>query len=52
LATLEGKDALATEIRSTVNNVVSPPKKGKAGAKEVEAEGPVESVHFSSFIIQ
>jgi flagellar FliL protein len=52
LATLEGKDALATEIRSTVNNVVSPPKKGKAGGKEVEAEGPVESVHFSSFIIQ
>jgi flagellar FliL protein len=53
LLSLEGKDALATEIRSTVNTVVNPPqKKGKSAGKEVEPEGPVESVHFSSFIIQ
>jgi flagellar FliL protein len=53
LVSLEGKDALATEIRSTVNNVVNPPqKKGKSAGKEAEPEGPVESVHFSSFIIQ
>jgi flagellar FliL protein len=50
LVSLEGKDALATEIRSTVNAIVSGEKKSKASAKE--PEGPVESVHFSSFIIQ
>lgn len=51
LATLEGKDALALEIRSTTNRLVNPPPKSKSG-KEIEPEGPIESVHFSSFIIQ
>ncbi|CAB1370524.1 flagellar basal body-associated FliL family protein [Denitratisoma oestradiolicum] len=49
LASVEGKDALAAEIRSTVNGVVNPsPKKGAKGG----AQGPVSVVLFSSFIIQ
>jgi flagellar FliL protein len=51
LVSLEGKDALATEIRNTVNALVGPAKKSKTG-KDAEAEGQVESVHFTSFIIQ
>ncbi|QDX81351.1 hypothetical protein B9N43_08915 [Denitratisoma sp. DHT3] len=50
LASLEGKDALAEEIRTTVNGVIgsSAKKTGKGGA----AQGPVSAVLFSSFIIQ
>lgn len=50
LASLEGKDALAEEIRATVNGVIGPSakKSGKGGA----AQGPVSAVLFSSFIIQ
>lgn len=53
LTTTEGKDALAEEIRGTVNEIVnpSPKKKGKAPAA-APAEGPVTAVLFSSFIIQ
>lgn len=49
LASVEGKDTLAAEIRSTVNGVVNPsPKKGTKGG----SQGPVTVVLFSSFIIQ
>jgi flagellar FliL protein len=51
LVTLEGKDALATEIRGTANRLVNPPVKGKDG-KMTDPTEPVQSVHFSSFIIQ
>ena len=48
LAPTEGKDLLANEIRDSVNGVINPGEKkpGKA------AKGPVQSVLFSSFIIQ
>jgi flagellar FliL protein len=51
LTTLEGKDALSTEIRGTANRLVNPPKKGKDG-KLTDPDEPVQSVLFSSFIIQ
>ncbi len=51
LSTLEGKDALATEIRNTTNRIITPAKKLKDG-RVIEPEGPVESVAFTSFIIQ
>lgn len=46
LASIDGKDLLAGEIRDSVNSVVNGGKKGKG------AKGPVEAVLFSSFIIQ
>lgn len=46
LASVDGKDLLAGEIRDSVNSVVNGGKKGKG------AKGPVEAVLFSSFIIQ
>lgn len=51
LSTLEGKDALATEIRNTTNRIITPAKKMKDG-RVIEPEGPVEGVAFTSFIIQ
>lgn len=49
LASTEGKDALAIEIRNTVNGVVNPsPKRAPKGG----TQGPVTVVLFSSFIIQ
>lgn len=49
LASIDGKDTLAAEIRNTVNGVVSPaPKKVVKGGYP----GPVTAVLFSSFIIQ
>jgi flagellar FliL protein len=47
LASVDGKDLLAEEIRNSVNGVVNPGKKGGKASR-----GPVESVLFSSFIIQ
>jgi len=48
LASREGKEALAEEIRDTINGVIGePPAKGKKAA-----EGPVKEVLFTSFIIQ
>jgi flagellar FliL protein len=51
LVSLEGKDALAAEIRATANRLINPPAKGRDG-KMIEPTEPVQSVHFSSFIIQ
>ncbi|HEX5393369.1 MAG TPA: flagellar basal body-associated FliL family protein [Rhodocyclaceae bacterium] len=48
LTSVEGKDALAEEIRNSVNNIVNPPKRKNAQPPE----GPVTAVLFSSFIIQ
>lgn len=53
LSTTEGKDALAEELKDTLNLLLKPdqptPKKGK---KKKEIEGPVLSVLFTDFIIQ
>lgn len=48
LSSVEGKDALAEEIRNSVNLIVNPPKRKNAQPPE----GPVVAVLFSSFIIQ
>lgn len=48
LASTEGKDALANEIRGGVNGIVNPD--GNKDGKGIP--GPVGSVLFSSFIIQ
>lgn len=48
LASADGKDLLAGEIRNSVNGIVDPASK-KTGKTP---RGPVESVLFSSFIIQ
>ena len=48
LSATEGKDLLASEIRDNVNAVINPGEK-KPGKP---AKGPVQSVLFSSFIIQ
>lgn len=48
LASREGKEALAEEIRESINGVIGePPAKGKK-----EAAGPVKEVLFTAFIIQ
>lgn len=48
LASREGKEALAEEIRESINGVVGePPAKGKKAT-----EGPIKEVLFTSFIIQ
>lgn len=52
LTTTEGKDALAEEVKNTVNNIVNPPAKPAKGKAAEPAEGPVSAVLFSSFIIQ
>lgn len=49
LASVEGKDALAAEIRTTVNGVINPSSKKTAKGGR---QGPVTTVLFSSFIIQ
>lgn len=51
LMTKEGKEKLAEELKTEINNIVEPPKKNKKG-KSIESEGPVLSVLFTSFIIQ
>lgn len=48
LASTDGKDLLAGEIRDSVNSIASPG--GKKSGKGLK--GPVETVLFSSFIIQ
>ncbi|HEY6897313.1 MAG TPA: flagellar basal body-associated FliL family protein [Rhodocyclaceae bacterium] len=52
LTTTEGKDALAEEVKNTVNNIVNPPAKPAKGKAAEAPEGPVSAVLFSSFIIQ
>lgn len=48
LASREGKEALAEEIRESINGVIGePPAKGKK-----EPSGPVKEVLFTAFIIQ
>lgn len=44
----EGKEALASEIRTDVNAIIAPPK----DAPPASAGGPVTAVLFTSFIIQ
>lgn len=54
LATAEGKDTLAEELKDSLNLMLNPqddaPKKIKK--KKVEIEGPVIAVLFTDFIIQ
>ena len=57
LATTEGKDELAGELKDTLNELLVPqedaPKKPKKGKKKKYViEGPVLSVLFTDFIIQ
>lgn len=62
LSSMQGREALAEEIRDEANTIVAPPPvkhvktskvADKAHGKEKEAaEGPVLSVFFTSFIIQ
>ena len=46
LASKEGKEALAEELRYTINDILNPSAKGK------KSETPVKEVLFTSFIIQ
>lgn len=46
IATKEGKEKLADELKDMVNTLIEPPKKGQA------PEGPITAVLFTSFIIQ
>lgn len=57
LASREGKEKLALELKDAINEVLEPqpaPKKTKKGekAKPVEIEGPAITVLFTEFIIQ
>lgn len=59
IGTAEGVQRLANELRDVTNNVIAPTSspKGKPGAETepaatAEADAPVQSVLFSSFIIQ
>jgi len=52
LMSKEGKEALADELKETVNEVLEPPKRNKKGEKISSDEGPVKEVLFTSFIIQ
>lgn len=47
----EGKEALAAALRDEINTIISPPVKNKKG-EFVAPDGPVQSVLFTSFIIQ
>lgn len=47
----EGKEKLASDLKSEINAIVEPPKKNKKG-QVIETDGPVKSVLFTSFIIQ
>jgi flagellar FliL protein len=47
LASREGKEALAEEIKDSINSVIGEPTKGKKAP-----EGPIKEVLFTSFIIQ
>lgn len=46
-----GKEQLAEALKDEINQIITPPKKGKKG-EHAAAEGPVVSVLFTSFIIQ
>jgi len=45
----EGKEQLAEALRDSINLALEPPPRGKKASR---AEGPVQSVLFTSFIIQ
>jgi flagellar FliL protein len=47
----EGKEKLASDLKSEINAILEPPKKNKKG-QVIETDGPVKSVLFTSFIIQ
>lgn len=49
LISREGKERLANELKTAINETLEPPKKSKKAAAE---DGPVKSVLFTSFIIQ
>lgn len=51
LATPDGREQLADEIKNAVNAIVGEVPKGKKGEPQ-EPIGPVESVLFTSFIVQ
>lgn len=46
VASKEGKEKLAEELKDMINTLIDPPKKGQA------PEGPVVSILFTSFIVQ
>lgn len=47
----EGKEKLADSLKDEINSIVEPPVKNKKG-ELVAPDGPVQSVLFTSFIIQ
>ena len=51
LLSRDGKEQLADSLKEEINSIAAPPKK-KKGKKDDDAEGPVKSVLFTSFIIQ
>lgn len=59
ISTPQGVQALANEMRVTINSIIEPPAPRKKGAKEPEPPGdragpdePVQAVLFTQFIIQ
>ncbi|HEX6733262.1 MAG TPA: flagellar basal body-associated FliL family protein [Azonexus sp.] len=46
----EGKEQLAQALKDEINAAIAPPARGKKGGGHIE--GPVQSVLFTSFIIQ
>jgi flagellar protein FliL len=46
IASKEGKEKLADELRDTINRIIEPPKPGE------KTKGPIKAVLFTSFIIQ
>lgn len=52
LLTKEGKEALAEELRDTINDVIQPPRKNKKGEMVRPKDAPAKAVLFTSFIIQ
>ncbi len=52
LISKEGKEHLAEELKTSINETIEPPKKNKKGEKIPSEGGPVKEVLFTSFIIQ
>ncbi len=52
LSTADGRMELANQIMDEANSVVGTPGRTDKNGKKVAAEGPIEAVLFTSFIIQ
>ncbi|MBS1189614.1 MAG: Flagellar basal body-associated protein FliL [Rhodocyclaceae bacterium] len=50
--TMEGKEKLAGELKKTINDVLAPARKNKAGEVVNSENGPAKEVLFTSFIVQ